>query len=135
MARRATKRETPAWDDEPTPNNVRVLREAAGMTQTALAEAVHISQGQLHKIEMGTRPLRIDVARRMARLFRCRYWQLYAFGDEPTQEDMALLAAAASLGPENRAALLAMAQVLHQPPAQAPAAPPIELPQRLRQRR
>lgn len=52
-------------------NNVRLIREAKGLTQKALAEAANISAPFLHDLENGNRNARPETWERIARVLGC----------------------------------------------------------------
>lgn len=52
-------------------NNVKLIREATGLTQKALAEAANISAPFLHDLENGNRNARPETWARIAKVLGC----------------------------------------------------------------
>lgn len=86
----------------PPPNRVRALREARGLTQLALAEAVGLTRQSLGAIEAGRSSPSVHVALRIAAAVGCRVEDL--FGDEGV-ERVSAVAADGPAGPSGRVAL------------------------------
>ncbi|QSQ17466.1 helix-turn-helix transcriptional regulator [Myxococcus landrumensis] len=86
-------------------NNVRTLREKAGLTQSALAKAVGTSQQQVHRIEQG-QAARIDVALRICHALGAPMEKVFP-------KTRATLRRLAKEGPEN-----VVEKILHDPKAQ-----------------
>ena len=63
-------------------NNVRVLREAAGLTQSKLAAEVSVTQQAVGKWERGESDPQWDLAPRLAKVLRCAIGDLF----EPISE-------------------------------------------------
>jgi transcriptional regulator with XRE-family HTH domain len=55
-----------------SPNRIRVLREAKGLTQTQLGEMIGLSQDAIGKIERGDRNLKANQIKAIARALGCR---------------------------------------------------------------
>ena len=58
-------------------NNVRVLREAAGLTQTKLADKVGVTQQAVGKWERGESDPQWDLAPKLAKVLRCAIDDLF----------------------------------------------------------
>ena len=50
-------------------NNIQILREHAGFTQSNLAEFLKVDQSLISKIEKGTRAITVDMVEKLASLF------------------------------------------------------------------
>lgn len=73
-------------------NKIRALRETKDMTQTELANAVNINRSVLNRIENGSRPLRDDELKELARFFNVstdyllgNYGQISTYDDKERQ--------------------------------------------------
>jgi transcriptional regulator with XRE-family HTH domain len=64
-------------------NNVKLIREATGMTQKALAEAASISAPFLHDLENGNRNARPETWARIAKVLGCTVEDLKDREEEP----------------------------------------------------
>ncbi len=51
---------------------LKTLRQAAGMTQKGLADALGTLQARISEYEMGTRPVPLETARRLASIFHVK---------------------------------------------------------------
>ena len=64
-------------------NNVKLIREATGLTQKALAEAASISAPFLHDLENGNRNARPETWARIAKVLGCTVEDLKDREEEP----------------------------------------------------
>lgn len=64
-------------------NNVKLIREATGLTQKALAEAANISAPFLHDLENGNRNARPETWARIAKVLGCTVEDLKDREEEP----------------------------------------------------
>lgn len=64
-------------------NNVKLIREATGLTQKALAEAANISAPFLHDLEKGNRNARPETWARIAKVLGCTVEDLKDRKEEP----------------------------------------------------
>lgn len=64
-------------------NNVKLIREATGLTQKALAEAASISAPFLHDLENGNRNARPETWARIAKVLGCTVEDLKDRKEEP----------------------------------------------------
>lgn len=64
-------------------NNVKMIREATGLTQKALAEAASISAPFLHDLENGNRNARPETLARIAKVLGCTVEDLKDREEEP----------------------------------------------------
>ena len=66
-------------------NNVRVLRERRGMSQTIFARKASIERTFLNKIENGTRPVTLVTLSRLAAALRVDAWKLLRPKAQPSR--------------------------------------------------
>ena len=64
-------------------NSIRAVREAAGMTQVELARRVGVTRQTLIAIEQGKYSPTLELAFRIARVFRVPLDQVFQYPDEP----------------------------------------------------
>ena len=64
-------------------NNVKLIREAKGLTQKALAEAANISAPFLYDLENGNRNARPETWARIAKVLGCTVEDLKGRKEEP----------------------------------------------------
>ncbi len=56
---------------------LRELRKKAGLTQRELAEAVGITEQAIGHYEVGRRNLNVSLAKKIAKVLNCKWWELY----------------------------------------------------------
>lgn len=65
---------------------LRVLRKKAGLTQRELAEAVCVTEQAIGHYETGRRKLSVQLAKKIARVLDCKWWELYEEGEEQKED-------------------------------------------------
>ncbi|MCS4088507.1 helix-turn-helix transcriptional regulator [Rhizobium sp. BK176] len=73
-------------------NNLKSKRQELEMTQKAVADAVHISQQHLQRLEAGTSPVKIKLAEKIATVLNCTIDDLFPRLAEVVRRDHGLLA-------------------------------------------
>ncbi|HEV2747723.1 MAG TPA: helix-turn-helix transcriptional regulator [Allosphingosinicella sp.] len=104
------------------PNRIRELRSLAGLTLQALADRLDTSIGQISDLETGRRELRLPWMKRIAAELGCSTADLLNPEDNPNSlspDERGLVERYRGAGPEQRAQLLRMAEII----APAPPAP------------
>lgn len=56
---------------------LRELRKKAGLTQQELADAIGITEQAIGHYEVGRRQLSVSIAKKIAKVLGCKWWQLY----------------------------------------------------------
>lgn len=96
-------------------NRIRQFRKAAGLSQAQLGAKIGIHQTHVGNIENGDRPLTLDYARRIAKVFNITVADLLEDEDNPdrlTPEERELIALHRSASAQEKATILRVAEAV-----------------------
>lgn len=96
-------------------NRIRQYRKAAGLSQAQLGEKIGIHQTHVGNIENGDRPLTLDYARRIAKVFGITVADLLEDEDNPDRlsaEERQLIALHRSANEQERATIRRVAEAV-----------------------